>query len=97
MTVNNLEKRNIHLSNDHLLCYDKVELTTHLLIHCPYTKEVCTSMINEFRQAWVVPENLKVLLMGWKIGAPSERGKQLWILVPAAIWHGILDVKDAWV
>lgn len=87
-TIDNLIKRSLYLLNVCLLCYGNEEIL-YLLIHCQ-SLEVWCAMLKEFGQCWVIPRDLQSSFCGWMTMAFSNRGRQIWLLVPAvvvcAIW-----------
>ena len=71
------------------LCKEVEETIEHLLIHCPKTWSLWTTLFNVAGGGWVCPFSAKDLFQGWP-SLPWGKESKLWRAVPLclmlAIW-----------
>lgn len=87
--IDNLKKKGMFLPNVCLLCYKEEETTSHILLHCPHSKEVWHAVLNEVGLAWVFPRSIGEFFGGWNLRKVSLKTRNALSLVLSAVWWSI--------
>lgn len=67
------------------LCCGDVESTSHTLIHCPFSVEVWSAMIQDFGLSWVMSQDVSSMLTNWRTSTLNAKGRKIWRMVPAIV------------
>lgn len=59
LTIDNLMKRGITLSNRCFLCKENAESCNHLLLHCPFTQKLLTIVHGLLGIKWIIASSIK--------------------------------------
>ncbi|GJY70420.1 hypothetical protein Tco_0474123 [Tanacetum coccineum] len=77
-------------------CLDEVESVDHLLLHCPRSFDICTSLFKWWNILWILPSSLANFTSDWNIGMGinEERGEMSVSAVEQdRVWKKILKKK----
>ncbi|OVA01323.1 Reverse transcriptase zinc-binding domain [Macleaya cordata] len=85
----NLIRRGMVLVNCCYLCNKGEETVHHLLLHCPVTALVWSYFIKSIGLQWVQGNDILSIIKTWQSCALFGRAKQIWILIPFAIWWAV--------
>lgn len=72
LTIDNLMKRDIILSNRCFLCKNNAESSNHLLLWCPITYKLWTMVYGLLGICWAMAASVKDELFAWGIGVQEE-------------------------
>ncbi|KAI3866097.1 hypothetical protein MKW98_011618 [Papaver atlanticum] len=90
-TMKNLHCRQSHLDSSVLckLCNNFEESVDHLLINCTRALSVWNYFLDCAKRYGAIQQTVKEVICGWKGFNFSDRGRQLWKRLPAAIMWGL--------
>lgn len=71
------------------LCHKEAESAFHILFICPFTLEVCHSLLLDVDVHWVFPGSLKAMAEQWNTRDVDREGKVVWRLMLPPIWWSI--------
>ena len=100
----NLRRRGYSLVDRPCICWCYGESMDHLLIHCEGAYHWWSFVFRSFRVAWVLPERVLNLLMGWWNWL-EKQSSNIWNLAPLCliwcIWRErkncrFKDVESSW-
>lgn len=80
-----LNQKGMFLPNMCLLCYNDWELASHILLHCPFAREVWSAMLRDFGLTWVSSLDVCFVICSWRTNAFNAQGKQICCMIPAAV------------
>ncbi|GJT99349.1 anaphase-promoting complex subunit 10 [Tanacetum coccineum] len=67
-------------------CFDEVESVDHLLLHCPRSFDIWTSLFKRWSILWILPSSLADFTNDWNLGIGINGGKFWRLLGPCIIW-----------
>jgi hypothetical protein len=82
LTADNLQRRNIIMVSWCYLCKINGETTNHVLLHCPYAKEVWDMVFGMFGVHWVMPRKTIDLLAYWQGSFGQHQHFEIWKCIP---------------
>ncbi|OVA17172.1 Reverse transcriptase zinc-binding domain [Macleaya cordata] len=80
-----LAKKGMIIVNRCYLCRSDGESVNHMLLHCPFTREIWTSFLVEFGISWAFQKEVKYVFAEGVTKCFSEKGSVLWRLLPFAV------------
>ncbi|OUZ99497.1 Reverse transcriptase zinc-binding domain [Macleaya cordata] len=89
LVLDNLQKRGHQLANACYFCLRNEECANHLLLHCPYTREIWAGILPQFGWCWPFARTFALFLQGWNCKGLTTQGKRIWYFIPAAIAWGV--------
>uniref|UniRef100_A0A5B7ACY1 Reverse transcriptase zinc-binding domain-containing protein n=1 Tax=Davidia involucrata TaxID=16924 RepID=A0A5B7ACY1_DAVIN len=81
-TLDNLQKRGFYLANRCCMCKEETELVDHLLLRCPWAKELWQLILSLFGVPWVFPGGVKGMFFCWEGARIRKDVKPLWRMAP---------------
>lgn len=85
-----LRKRGMILPNICSLCLKDEETVNHLLMHCPFAREIWEEILREVGISWLFPNTISDLFQGWNLEKKSfKKDKILWGLIYLAVCWSI--------
>uniref|UniRef100_A0A5B7CDX7 Reverse transcriptase zinc-binding domain-containing protein n=1 Tax=Davidia involucrata TaxID=16924 RepID=A0A5B7CDX7_DAVIN len=60
------------------MCKNAAETVDHLLIRCPFVREVCNLLLSLFGCHWVFPGNARQVLLTWQGTRVNRSVKKAW-------------------
>ena len=91
LTAENLQRRHIILVSWCCLCKMDGESVDHLLLHCPFSREIWDMFFALFGVHWVMPGKILVLLACWQGCFGRHRHYVIWKCIPHCLmwclWH----------
>jgi hypothetical protein len=93
LTADNLRRRGIPAVSWCCMCKADGESVDHLLLHCPYTKELWDMVLGLFGLHWVMPKTVTELLHCWfgSVGCHSV----IWKAIPHCIMWCLWQERNA--
>jgi hypothetical protein len=82
LTSDNLRNRNIILVSWCCLCKADGETVDHLLLHCPFSRELWNMIMALFGVQWVMPCTVLDLLACWQGSFGKHRLVEVWRCIP---------------
>lgn len=89
LITDNLIKKGMCLPNICLLCYQEEETANHILLHCPYSKEVQDAVLNEIGVTQVFPRSIREFFGGWHLRRALLKIRKALSLVLPTVWWSI--------
>ena len=89
LTMNQLKKRGLPLASRCPLCKEAEETIEHLLIHCPKTWSLWTTLFNVARGGWICPFSAKDPFLRWPCLSWGKKESKLWRAVPLCLMWAI--------
>ena len=90
LTIDQLQRRGIHLANRGYLCLQYEKLVDHLLLHCLKTHLLWELLFSLFGTTWVMLGSVMDSLLCWRGSFEGEKGKKVWQAAPSyllwAVW-----------
>ncbi|GJU49675.1 LINE-1 reverse transcriptase isogeny [Tanacetum coccineum] len=68
-------------------CFDEVESVDHLLLQCPRSFDIWTSLFKWWSILWILPSSLANFTNDWNLGMGISGGKFWLLLGPCTIWE----------
>ncbi|CAN0838488.1 Putative ribonuclease H protein At1g65750 [Linum grandiflorum] len=65
-TVDNLQRRGLHLVNRCVLCYNSLESVDHLLLQCHFSKSVWAAVSSRLSIVGPFPGEIREFVLAWK-------------------------------
>lgn len=88
LTLDNLMRRGFQLVNRCFLCLDDSESILHLSLHCPFTSNIWSIILNLQSIDWVFLEKVEDFFTQWKFPSSNPILKNLWsLLLPFVSWQ----------
>lgn len=75
LTLDNVQKRWISLTNRCFLCLDFMEFVNHLLLYCTQTWVLWSLLLSLFGISWIMPASMKETLLSWNKQFVGKRRK----------------------
>ncbi|OVA00064.1 Reverse transcriptase zinc-binding domain [Macleaya cordata] len=85
LTLDNMERRGYMFVNRCFMCRKELESVSHLLLYCDFSYALWSYFWGELNVAVIIPGSLQALFEGWSHLWTNTKGKEVWILLPAAI------------
>ena len=82
LIADNLQRRNIIMVSWCCLCKINGETADHVLLHCPYAKEVWDMIFGMFGVHWVMPWKTIDLLACWQGSFGRHQHLEIWKCIP---------------
>ena len=82
LTVDNLRHRGIIVVSWCCMCKADGESVDHLLLHCPYAKELWDMIFVLFRIHWVMPKRVIDLFHSWQGSVGWHQNFVIWKVIP---------------
>ncbi|XP_058082428.1 uncharacterized protein LOC131230536 [Magnolia sinica] len=94
LTIDNLRKRGMVLTNICLCCMRDEEYVNHLLLHCPFISEIWPDLLLRFNMSWVFPNSVDLLILAWNGVDCNKYFTHLWRMAILAIWWSVWEERN---
>ena len=89
LTIDNLRRRKIVVTEWCYMCKRSAESTDHLLLHCQMASELWSLVFSTFGVRWVMPGTVKDLFACWSQVGWRGRRRKAWRVAPLCLFWGI--------
>jgi hypothetical protein len=77
-----------------VLCKENGEIVDHLMLHCPFLKEIWDLIFSLFGLHWVMPRKVLDLLACWQGSFGKHRNIEIWRCIPHCVRWCILRERN---
>jgi hypothetical protein len=95
LTMDNLRKKNIIVTEWCCMCKKSGESIVHLLLHCEVAMEVWNMVCQLFGVMWVMPDSVMDCLGSWRAQKGNRTVLQTWRMVPLCVMWCIWRERNA--
>jgi hypothetical protein len=95
LTMDNLRKKNIIVTEWCCMCKKSGESIVHLLLHCEVAMEVWNMVCQLFGVMWVMPSSVTDCLGSWRTQKGNRTVMQTWRMVPLCVMWCIWRERNA--
>jgi hypothetical protein len=95
LTMDNLSRRGIILASWCCMCKADGESIDHLLLHCPYAKELWDMIFTLFGIHWVMPRRVIEVFCCWQGRLGRHRNMVIWKAIPHCLMWCIWRERNA--
>jgi hypothetical protein len=95
LTMDNLHKKNIIVTEWCCMCKKSGESIVHLLLHCEVAMEVWNMVCQLFGVMWVMPGSVTDCLGSWRTQKDNRTVLQTWRMVPLCVMWCIWRERNA--
>ena len=93
--LDNLRRHGIILASWCCMCKADGESIDHLLLHCPYAKELWDMIFALFGIHWVMPKQVIEVFCCWKGSMGRHKNIGIWKAIPHCLMWGIWRERNA--
>ena len=81
LTIDNLRKRKIRITDWCYMCKCNGEFVDHLLLHCPIASDLWSMILGYFGVYWVMPKYVVELLVCWQGRCGRHWNGHIWMVI----------------
>ena len=89
LTQDNLTRRKFQMAIRCYMCMKEAETHNHLFLQCRMTANLWSMFLALFGLKWVMPQNIRDVLISWGCWKVDSTIKRIWKMIPASIFWSI--------
>ena len=82
LTIDNLRKRKIRITDWCYMCKCNGESVDHLLLHCPIASDLWSMILGLFGVCWEMPKSVVKLIACWQGNFAHHWNGHIWKIIP---------------
>lgn len=95
LTIDNLMKRGHTICSRCFQCKKESETVNHLFLHCQFTRQLWSIILNLKGISWTMPRKVSEALTSWEEAGAQAKDKRRWRMIPGSIWWTIWKERNS--
>ncbi|KAL3374552.1 hypothetical protein AABB24_006171 [Solanum stoloniferum] len=97
LTQDNLARRKFQMATRCYMCMKEAKTHNHVFLQCQIAADLWSMFLALFGLKWVMPQNIRDVLISWSCWKVDSTIKRIWKMIPAGIFgvSGTKGIEDA--